>query len=86
VDAAWGLRVSPHHQVGRAIGNIFKYYERLDTLRGSLDYEIDGVVIELDDLAARERLGITAHHPRWALAYKFQPGVETTKLDASRYR
>ena len=78
---AWGLRVSPHHRVGRTIQEGFDYYERLNTARRSLDYEIDGIVVKLDDLPARERLAVTAHHPRWALAYKFQPGVETTKLE-----
>jgi DNA ligase (NAD+) len=39
--------------------------------RSSYEYEIDGVVFKLDDLAQREILGMTAHHPRWALAWKF---------------
>lgn len=41
--------------------------------RGGYAYEIDGVVFKLDDLEQRERLGMTAHHPRWALAWKFPP-------------
>jgi len=76
----WGLRVNPHHRVGRTIEEVFEYYERLNAARRSLSYEIDGIVVKLDDLAARKRLAVTAHHPRWALAFKFPPGVETTKL------
>lgn len=38
-------------------------------------------MVKLDDLAAGQRLAVTAHHPRWALAFKFPPGVETTKLE-----
>lgn len=76
----WGLRVSPQHRLGRTIEDVFEYYERLSAMRRSLDYEIDGIVVKLDDLAARERLAVTAHHLRWALAYKFRPDVETTKL------
>ena len=41
--------------------------------RSGYAYEIDGVVFKLDDLEQRERLGMTAHHPRWALAWKFPP-------------
>ena len=47
--------------------------------RASLDYEIDGVVIKVDAMPARETLGYTGHHPRWAVAYKFEaPGAATT--------
>lgn len=77
---AWGLRVSLHHRIGRTMDEVFEYCERLDTARRSLEYEIDGIVIKLDDLAARDRLGATARHPRWALAFKFAPALETTKL------
>ena len=41
--------------------------------RAEYEYEIDGVVFKVDDLAQREALGMTAHHPRWALAWKFPP-------------
>jgi DNA ligase (NAD+) len=78
---SWGLRVSPHHRVGHTLDDAFEYYERLNAARRSLAYEIDGIVLKLDDLAARERLAVTAHHPRWALALKFPPGVETTRLE-----
>ena len=77
---AWGLRMSPHHRIGRTMDEVFEYGERLDTARRSLEYEIDGIVIKLDDLAARDRLGATARHPRWALAFKFAPALETTQL------
>jgi len=40
--------------------------------RGSLDYEIDGLVVKVDDYSVRERLGFTSHHPRWAMAFKFE--------------
>jgi DNA ligase (NAD+) len=49
--------------------------------RHDLDYEIDGVVIKVDDLARRELLGFTSKAPRWAIAYKFPPEERTTRLD-----
>ncbi len=48
--------------------------------RGAADWEIDGIVIKLDRLSKRELLGMTAHHPRWALAWKFPPEEATTVL------
>ncbi|HKY66632.1 MAG TPA: NAD-dependent DNA ligase LigA [Acidimicrobiales bacterium] len=49
--------------------------------RHDLNYEIDGVVIKVDDLARRELLGFTSKAPRWAIAYKFPPEERTTRLD-----
>jgi DNA ligase (NAD+) len=82
----WGLRVSSHHRVGHRLDDVFEYYKRLNAARRSLAFEIDGIVLKLDDLAARERLAVTAHHPRWALAFKFPPGVETTKLERVEFQ
>src|SRR5690606_31335280 len=48
--------------------------------RGQLEYEIDGMVIKLDELAHYDRLGGTGHHPHWAIAYKFPPERKATKL------
>ncbi len=47
------------------------YTKKWSKLRDTYDYEIDGIVFKLDELSYRERLGVTAHHPRWALAWKF---------------
>jgi DNA ligase (NAD+) len=55
-------------------------YEHFASARASLDYEIDGVVFKANDLAEHERLGATAHHPRYAMAYKFQGDSRPTTL------
>jgi DNA ligase (NAD+) len=49
--------------------------------RDRLPYEIDGIVIKLDDLEARAKFGSTTHHPRWAIAYKFMPRGEQTRIE-----
>jgi len=50
--------------------------------RGGLSYEIDGLVVKVNELSTREELGYTGHHPRWAIAYKFEaPQAQTTVLD-----
>jgi DNA ligase (NAD+) len=52
--------------------NVFKGYEEFARLRPTLDYEIDGVVFKVNEIKEQRRLGVTSHHPRYALAYKFQ--------------
>jgi DNA ligase (NAD+) len=77
----WGLpRPSRVFDVS-TVGEIVKRHAQLAKERDRLPYEIDGVVIKLDDLDARDNLGSTAHHPRWAIAYKFAPRAEQTRIE-----
>jgi DNA ligase (NAD+) len=78
---AWGLRTSPHRRLGSNGADILAYRERMAMARESLDVEIDGVVAKVDNLAARERLGTTAKHPRWAIGVKFAARSATTRLE-----
>jgi DNA ligase (NAD+) len=79
---ALGLPTSPLHRHANEIGSAREYHSDLAARRDELDLEIDGIVIKLDDLAARDRLGATARHPRWARAWKFAPrGAETVIED-----
>ncbi len=57
-----------------------RYCEQYQTRRGALDYDIDGMVIKIDDLDLYSRLGATGHHPHWGIAYKFPPERKATKL------
>jgi DNA ligase (NAD+) len=57
-----------------------KGYDEMAKKRSSLDFEIDGVVFRINSCAEQKRLGVTAHHPRYAIAYKFQGDSGTTKL------
>ena len=76
----WGLRVNESTGRAATVEEILDYHRDLEARRDDLGYEIDGVVIKLDDLAARERLGWTSRHPRWAFAFKFPPRKEITRV------
>lgn len=78
--AAWGFRVTQRRRRLESAGEILDFFRQLTSERDLIPYEIDGVVIKLDELSAREELGATAHHPRWAFAMKFQPRREVTRL------
>jgi DNA ligase (NAD+) len=77
----WGLPVPAGTVVTGDPAAVAAYHRRMAARRDALDYEIDGVVIKADDFSLRRRLGATAHHPRWALAYKFEPRLETTRVE-----
>ncbi len=82
----WGFRVNELTQRAATADEILAYHGELERRRDDLGYEIDGVVIKLDDLPARERLGWTSRHPRWAFAFKFPPRKEVTKCCRSPQR
>jgi DNA ligase (NAD+) len=83
VDAVrqWGFRLPDRLATATSVDEILAYHERFQADREELDYEIDGVVVKLDDLSARDGMGMTSHHPRWALAYKFEPRKEITRIE-----
>ena len=62
------------------IEGVIKYCSEFEAGRDNLPYEIDGMVIKVNDLALQEKLGMTSHHPRWAIAYKFKARQATSKL------
>lgn len=76
----WGLKTDPHNKKCSSFEEIKNYHQKLSEQREELDYEIDGVVIKLDDLQMREELGTRQRSPRWALAWKFPPKEEVTRL------
>ncbi len=76
----WGLKVNPLSRRGHGVGEVEAYHRELLERRDDLGYEMDGVVIKLDELAARDELGATSHHPRWAFAFKFPPRKEETRI------
>jgi DNA ligase (NAD+) len=66
-----GCRINPRAARYGTLNEVVAYCRELETERNELDYEADGVVVKVDDLALQEVFGATAHHPRWAIAFKF---------------
>src|SRR5581483_3849265 len=77
---ALGFPVNPNVARAAAFDDVIAYCRTWEAQRDELDYEIDGVVIKVDDLALQERLGVVARDPRWAIAFKFKPREARTKL------
>ncbi len=77
-----GLKFNPHARVVHGVREVFAYFEEMRQKREGLDYELDGTVIKVNDLALQERLGELTRSPRWALAYKFAPKQEETRLES----
>ena len=78
--SAWGLPVSERMRVAGSLTEVEAYVREFEAKRHSLDHEIDGVVVKVDDLAIQDRLGATSRAPRWAIAVKYPPEVVRTRL------
>lgn len=72
-------RAFPDSTIGN-LKNAVEYLLKFSQIRKTLDYDIDGLVIKVNDIALREKLGMTEHHPRWAIAYKFDAPTAQTIL------
>ena len=77
-----GFPVNPEHRVVHGLDEALAFCRHWEEHRHDLGYEIDGVVIKVDDLALQAELGATSRAPRWAIAYKFPPEERTTRLEA----
>jgi len=75
-----GFRVNPEIRRFEHLDDVIKFCEGWVERRESLDYEIDGIVIKVDDLRVQGQLGAVGREPRWAIAYKFPPIQATTRL------
>jgi DNA ligase (NAD+) len=78
--AGLGFPVNPEVRTVATLDDVYAYCRDRQARRHELPYEIDGVVVKVDDLARRADLGVTSKAPRWAIAYKFPPEERTTKL------
>ncbi|AEH33700.1 NAD-dependent DNA ligase LigA [Vibrio anguillarum] len=77
----WGLPMCPETRLVSSMDEVKEYYQSILTRRAQLAYEIDGVVIKVDDIELQQKLGFVARAPRWAIAYKFPAQEEITLLN-----
>jgi len=76
-----GFRTNPNNRLVSGVAEVLKYIEEKKEARPDLDYDIDGVVIKLNDLKEHEIMGNTIRYPKWAVAYKFPAEEVSTKLN-----
>lgn len=77
-----GFRINSRYSFFETADELSSYIEKSEKERSSLGYEIDGLVIKVNEIDVRESLGYTGHHPRWAIAYKFESAQGVTVLKA----
>ncbi len=76
----FGFSINPLIKVVKGEKQIEEQHKKIETLRSSLDYDIDGLVFKVNDLKTQKRLGNTSNSPRWAIAYKFSAEKAITKI------
>ena len=83
---SYGFKVPEHSKNVNTIDEILEYVNHWESSRNELPFEIDGVVIKVNDLFQQDELGYTAKAPRWAIAYKFKAEQVSTKLNSISYQ
>lgn len=76
----WGFPVNPHLQQAKDLTEVMAYIQKWESERFKLPYEIDGVVIKINDLVQQQELGTVSRDPRWAIAFKYPPTQVATRL------
>jgi len=89
LEMLWNLGFrSPEKEkkILKGIQKVIEYCNEFEKMRDDLPYEIDGMVIKVNDFDLQEKMGMTTHHPRWAIAFKFKARQATSKLLAVEYQ
>jgi DNA ligase (NAD+) len=77
----WGVPIPIHRQLCPSIDEVMRFHQETEAMRDTLPYEIDGVVVKVNRREWQQRLGMKSRSPRWAIAYKFTPRKEITKIE-----
>jgi DNA ligase (NAD+) len=78
---ASGLKVFEYIKIVDGIEAVIRYTQEIEKIKSSFDFEIDGLVIKINNIALQQRIGETGHHPRWAISYKFKAETKITTLN-----
>lgn len=84
--ASWGFKISDTTRKCKTLQEIYDYIDSMNTLRKTLPFATDGVVLKVNSLRQQRNLGYTAKSPRWAIAYKFQAERAVTRLNEVSYQ
>ena len=82
----WGFKISPESRLVQGVEGLFDFINYWDKQRAILPFDIDGIVIKLNDYRQQQQLGFTAKSPRWAIAYKFKAEQVSTELQSISYQ
>ncbi len=83
---SWGFQISDHYKLCNNIDEVLAFIKYYETARHDLSYEIDGIVIKVNNYLQQEDLGFTAKNPRWAISYKYKAATAVTKLEKVTYQ
>ncbi len=83
---SWGFKISEHTKVCNGINEVLDFIDHWDQARHKLPFDIDGIVIKVNDFNQQQNLGFTAKSPRWAIAYKFKAEQVSTILESISYQ
>ncbi len=76
----YGFKCNPYTELHNSLENVISFYEQLVTKREEIPYEVDGLVVKVNDIKQQKELGATAKSPRWAISYKFPAHQTTTTI------
>jgi len=82
----WGFKIPSEIETHKSINEVLKFTEKWDIKRHDLPYEIDGIVIKVNDINLQEEMGFTSKSPRWAISYKFKAEQAVTILEEITYQ
>ena len=77
----FGFKKNPNTRICRNLGDLAEHYSAVDSMRSSLEYDIDGMVYKVNDLPLQDRLGVRSTSPRWAISHKFSAETAWTRLE-----